>query len=108
PKIADAQPRATPRRGTRPSGVKIVNEGSAFNAIKRLKDRQFVEGFGHLERQLRVGPNAPEDIKRLASSGNVVPIVKRTEAPNGKTAGASEGGREGNPDPFSQPAVTRR
>lgn len=89
-------------------GIAVKNEGSVFNGIKRLKDRQQVEGFGHLEKQLRLGPNAPEEIKRLASAGNVVPLAKRTEAPDGKAAGASEPGRGGNPDLFSQPAFTRR
>lgn len=68
------------------------NENSVYNAIARLKKRGVIEGFGRLERQLRVGRNAPEEYKRIASSGVVVPIAKRTEAPSGKTTGASEDG----------------
>lgn len=68
------------------------NENSVYNAIARLKKRGVIEGFGRFERQLKVGANAPEEYKRIASSGVVVPIAKRTEAPSGKTAGASEAG----------------
>lgn len=69
----------------------LKNEGSAFNAIARLKQRGEIEAFGHQDRQLRIGPNGPEELKRLARSGVVVPIAKRTEAPSGKPAGASDG-----------------
>jgi hypothetical protein len=88
-------------------GVATGSEGSIFNGVKRLKDRQEVEGFGHLDRQLRLGPKAPEEFKKLAMTGNVIPLAKRTEAPSGKAAGASASGRGGNPDLFSPPAVTR-
>ncbi|ENY79850.1 hypothetical protein [Sphingopyxis sp. MC1] len=67
------------------------NDGSAYNAIARFKKRGEIEGFGHLERQLRIGPNASEEFKRLAKSGVVIPLAKRTEAPSGRTAGASDG-----------------
>lgn len=68
------------------------NENSAYNAIARLKKRGVIEGFGRFERQLRIGPNAPEEYKRIASAGVVVQLAKRTEAPSGGTAGASEAG----------------
>lgn len=67
------------------------NDGSAYNAIARFKKRGEIDGFGHLERQLRIGPNASEEIKRLAKTGIVIPLTKRTEAPSGKTTGASDG-----------------
>jgi len=65
------------------------NDGSAYNAIARFKKRGEIEGFGHLERQLRIGPNASEEIKRMARSGIVIPLAKRNEAPSGKAVGAS-------------------
>jgi hypothetical protein len=65
------------------------NDGSAYNAIARFKKRREIEGYGHLERQLRIGPNASEEIKRLAKSGIVIPLTKRNEAPSGRAAGAS-------------------
>jgi len=68
------------------------NENSAYNAIARLKKRGVIEGYGRLERQLRIGPNAPEKYKRIASTGVVVHLAKRTEAPSGGAAGASEAG----------------
>jgi len=68
----------------------LKNEGSAFNAIKRLKERGEVESFGFQDRQLRVGPKAGEEYQRLARSGVVLPMPKRTEALNGKPASASE------------------
>lgn len=68
------------------------NTNSAYNAIARLKKRGVIEGVGRLERDLRIGPNAPEEYKRIASGGVVVHLAKRTEAPSGKTAGASEAG----------------
>ncbi|WP_206663980.1 hypothetical protein [Sphingomonas oligophenolica] len=67
------------------------NENSAYNAIARLKKRGVIEGYGRLERQLRIGANAPEEYKRIASAGVVVHLAKRTEAPSG-TAGASGAG----------------
>jgi hypothetical protein len=70
----------------------LRNEGSAYNAIARLKQRGRIEGFGRLDRQLRIGPNAPEEYKRIASSGVVISLPKRTEAPSGRAAGASEVG----------------
>jgi hypothetical protein len=82
------------------------NDGSAYNAIARFKKRGVIEGFGHLERQLRIGPNASEDLKRLARSGRVVPMPKRTEAPSDKAAGAS-GGRDYPSLPFPPPAGPR-
>ncbi len=84
------------------------NDGTAYNAIARFKKAGVVEGYGHLERQLRLGPNASEEIKALARSSNVVTMPKRTEAPNGSPAGASETDRGGNPDLFAQPAGTRQ
>ena len=65
------------------------NDGTAYNAIARFKKRGEVEGFGHLDRQLRIGPNANEEMKRLGKVGVVVPISKWNEAPSGKAAGAS-------------------
>lgn len=58
----------------------VKNEGSAFNAIARLKQRGEVEAFGHLGRQLRVGPKAPDRVKRLARSADVIPIAKKNTA----------------------------
>ena len=58
----------------------LKNKGSAYNAIARLKQRGEIEAFGHLERQLRVGPEAPEHLKRLARSGVVVSIAKKNRA----------------------------
>jgi hypothetical protein len=68
------------------------NDGSAYNAIARFKKRGIIEAFGHLDRQLRIGPNADERYKRLGRTGVVLTLPKRTEAPNGKPAGASEAG----------------
>lgn len=84
------------------------NDGTAYNAIARFKKAGILEGFGHLDRQLRLGPNASEELKALARSSNVVTLPKRTEAPNGKSAGASEAGQDGNPDLFTQPAGPRQ
>ena len=58
----------------------LRNEGSAFNAIKRLKERGEVEAFGHQERQLRVGQNAGDELKRMGRSGVVVQLPKATTA----------------------------
>jgi hypothetical protein len=68
------------------------NENSVYNAIARLKKRGVLEGFGRFERQLRIGPEAPEEYKRIAGSGVVIQLAKRTEAPSGRAAGASEAG----------------
>lgn len=68
------------------------NVNSAYNAIARLKKRGVIEGAGRLERDLRIGPNAPEEYKRIASSGVVVHLAKRTEAPSGKPVSAPEAG----------------
>lgn len=65
------------------------NDGSAYNAISRFKKRGEIEGYGHLDRQLRLGPNASQELKRLERSAVVVPISRTNEAPNGKAAGAS-------------------
>lgn len=67
------------------------NDGSAYNAIARFKKRGEIEGYGHLGKQLRLGPNASQELKRLERSAVVVPISRKTEAPNGKPAGASDG-----------------
>ncbi|MGP1397457.1 MAG: hypothetical protein ACTS3R_18285 [Inquilinaceae bacterium] len=58
----------------------LKNEGSAFNAIARLKQRGEIEAFGHQARQLRIGPNASDDLKRLARTGVVVPLKTNTAA----------------------------
>ena len=65
------------------------NDGSAYNAIARFKKRGELEAFGHLNRQLRIGPNASEVYKRLARSGVVLTMPKRTEALSGRSASAS-------------------
>lgn len=44
----------------------LKNEGSAYNAVARLKQREEVEAFGHQNRQLRIGPKASEQFKRMA------------------------------------------
>ncbi len=67
----------------------IKSEGSAFNAITRLKQRGEIEPFGYHERQLRIGANANEEIKRLARSSASLTMPKRSEALNGKPASAS-------------------
>ena len=84
------------------------NDGSAYNAIARFKKAGIVEGYGHLERQLRLGPNANEELKTLARSSNVVAMLKRTEAPADDPHGASEVDQGCNPDLFSKPANPRR
>ena len=84
------------------------NDGSAYNAISRFKKRGEIEGFGHLERQLRIGPNASEELKKLARTGTVVSMPKRTEAPSGKATGASEADRDYPSLPFTNPADVRR
>lgn len=58
----------------------IKNEGSAYNAIARLKQRGEIEGFGYQDRQLRIGPEAPEHLRRLARAGIVVPLAKKNTA----------------------------
>lgn len=58
----------------------IKNDGSAFNAIARLKQRGEIESFGHQDRQLRIGPNASEEFKRLSRPGVVVPLTKLNTA----------------------------
>ena len=58
----------------------IKNEGSAYNAVKRLKQRGEVESFGHLERQLRIGPNAADEFKRLGRGGVVISLPKMNTA----------------------------
>ncbi|WP_148291874.1 hypothetical protein [Novosphingobium sp. B-7] len=56
----------------------IKNENSAYNAIARLKRRGEIETFGHLERQLRIGPNASDELKRLARAAVVVSLKTNT------------------------------
>ena len=56
------------------------NDGSAYNAIARFKKRGEIEGFGHLDKQLRLGPNASAELKRLERSAVVVPLAKKNTA----------------------------
>jgi hypothetical protein len=73
--------------GSKDQGLEPVkNEGSAYNAIARLKERGIIEGFGPQDRQLRIGPEAPESIKRLANMGVVVHLAKKDEASNERVA----------------------
>ena len=58
----------------------LKNEGSAYNAVKRLKERGELESFGHLERQLRIGPSAAEELKRLGRGGVVISLPKANTA----------------------------
>jgi|UPI0008296078 hypothetical protein len=58
----------------------LKNLNSAYNAVARLKQRGEIEGYGHLDRQLRLGPKAPDQFQRLARSGVVVPMVKTNTA----------------------------
>lgn len=68
------------------------NDGSAYNAIARFKKSGVIEAFGHQDRQLRIGPNADEQYKRMGRTGVVLNLPKRTEAPSGFSAGASGAG----------------
>lgn len=67
----------------------IRSDGSAYNAVARLKDRGELEGFGRQGRQLRIGPDAPKHFIKLASLGKEIHLAEKYEAPSGQTAGAS-------------------
>ena len=54
--------------------ARLKSDGSAYNAIARLKERGEIEGFGHLDRQLRIGPNASDEMRRLSRTAAVVPL----------------------------------
>jgi hypothetical protein len=60
----------------------LKSDGSAYNAIARLKERGELEGFGRMDRQLRVGPNASEEMKRLSRTATVVTLKNNTATGN--------------------------